>query len=97
MTAGIFDGYKRVFDDVMDERARQEALHPGDTCWELGKPDREKWAVFASEVQEVWDALFNNEPRANLRAELIQVAAVAVAWVQALDRLDAYDKEVMAR
>lgn len=97
MNKEILGNFHWVWGDVVAERGRQEQLHPGDTCWELGKPGREKWAVFASEVQEVWDALFNNEPRANLRAELIQVAAVAVAWVQALDRLDAYDKEVMAR
>lgn len=88
MTAGIFDGYKRVFDDVMDERARQEALHPGDTCWELGKDAREKWRVLHSEVWEVFTAIAEDEPPANLRAELIQVAAVAVAWVQALDRAE---------
>lgn len=88
MTAGIFDGYKRVFDDVMDERARQEALHPGDTCWELGKAAREKWRVLHSEVWEVFRAIAEDEPIGNLRDELIQVAAVAVAWVQALDRAE---------
>ncbi len=88
MSKPILHGIVDVYVDISRERVRQEERHPDDTCWELGKPDREKWAVFASEVQEVWDALFNNEPRANLRAELIQVAAVAVAWVQALDRAE---------
>jgi hypothetical protein len=35
--------------------------------------------------EEFWEAIAEADP-ANLRTELIQVAAVAVAWVEALDR-----------
>jgi hypothetical protein len=36
-------------------------------------------------LEEVFEAIAENDP-ANLRAELVQVAAVAVAWVEAIDR-----------
>lgn len=54
-------------------RACQSAAHRGETTWRL---------VFAEESLE---ALAEDDP-AKLRAELIQVAAVAVAWAEAIDR-----------
>lgn len=36
-------------------------------------------------LEEVWEALAEADP-AKLRTELIQVAAVAAAWIQAIDR-----------
>lgn len=36
-------------------------------------------------LEEVYEALAEDDP-AKLRAELVQVAAVAVAWVEAIDR-----------
>ena len=36
-------------------------------------------------LEEVYEALVEADP-AKLRAELVQVAAVAVAWVEAIDR-----------
>lgn len=84
----IMVGFNRVLMDVASERARQEERHPDDTCWELGKNPWAKVHVLGDEVNEVYKALHNNEPIANLRAELIQVAAVCVAWVQALDRAE---------
>lgn len=53
--------------------ACQAAARRGETTWRL---------VFAEEVLE---ALAESDP-AKLRAELVQVAAVAVAWVEAIDR-----------
>lgn len=41
------------------------------------------WADILNE--EFWEVLAESDP-AKLRAELIQVAAVAVAWVEAIDR-----------
>jgi hypothetical protein len=40
--------------------------------------------------EETWEALAESDP-ARLRAELLQVAAVAVAWVEAIDRRSAAD------
>lgn len=39
-------------------------------------------------LEEVFEALAEEDP-ARLRAELIQVAAVAVAWVESIDRREA--------
>lgn len=38
--------------------------------------------------EEVYEALAEKDP-AKLRAELVQVAAVAAAWIEAIDRRDA--------
>ncbi|HET6916637.1 MAG TPA: hypothetical protein VFH56_11160 [Acidimicrobiales bacterium] len=38
-------------------------------------------------AEEFFEALAEDDP-ANLRAELVQVAAVAVAWIEAIDRRD---------
>lgn len=62
--------------DEAAERARlacQTAARKGETTWRL---------VFAEEALE---ALAEKDP-ATLRAELVQVAAVAVAWIEAIDR-----------
>jgi hypothetical protein len=36
-------------------------------------------------LEEVWEACAERDP-AKLRAELVQVAAVATAWIEAIDR-----------
>ena len=36
-------------------------------------------------LEEVWEALAESDPE-KLRTELVQVAAVAVAWIEAIDR-----------
>jgi hypothetical protein len=64
----------RVLDEVQDERRRQDAK------WgEQNHPD----GTIA--LEEVFEALVETDP-AKLRDELLQVAAVAVAWVEAIDR-----------
>ena len=73
----------------MLERWRQEDLRAADVLdWTCAHPrvtgDR-KLAVLVEEVGEVAAALheFTGDP-ADLRAELVQVAAVAVAWLESL-------------
>jgi len=45
-----------------------------------------KWlAILIEEVGEVAEETLDNESRARLRAEVVQVAAVCVAWLEALD------------
>lgn len=80
---------KRVLDEVLAERLRQEQLRAA------GKflPDAEKLSVLAEEFGdllldlEAARALLADmqQARAKLRAELIQVAAVAVAWAEAIE------------
>lgn len=42
-------------------------------------------------LEEVFEAVAEEDPD-KLRAELIQVAAVAAQWVEAIDRADAFDR-----
>lgn len=80
----------RVLGAVAQERERQEQKgvdKPGwETCASATMDPHVKLAVLTEEVGEVARALLeeNAESTANLRAELVQVAAVAVAWVEAL-------------
>jgi NTP pyrophosphatase (non-canonical NTP hydrolase) len=76
-----------ALEDVIEERVRQEQK------WGVQNHDPFKWAaVLGEEVGEVNKAIlemhFGEDPAmvADVRAELIQVAAVAVAFVECLDR-----------
>jgi NTP pyrophosphatase (non-canonical NTP hydrolase) len=87
MTRRSEDITANVLQEVFDERLRQDAK------WgEQNHTPVEYFAVLAEEVGEVAkDAVenrFNPDEGsvANMRAELIQVAAVAVAMVESLDR-----------
>lgn len=84
-----------VIFDVVDERDRQDAKwgeqNHGDAIW---------LAVLIEEVGEAAREILEARPvvgyvdpippiaTALLRAELVQVAAVAVAWIEAIDRRD---------
>lgn len=85
---------------VAAERSRQEVLcNRGKFPWTAAQPgisDEKKLAVLAEEFGEVaklvTESLIDPNRRsiADLREELIQVAAVALGWSEALDReLDA--------
>lgn len=71
---------KQVLNEIEKERYRQ------DIKWRAGSNDwpsdpRSKYLVLAEEVGEVATALLEADAE-NLREELIQVAAVAVAWLE---------------
>lgn len=71
-----------VFAAIVVERWRQQEKH-GDAV--AGNIDPLlKLAILTEEVGEVAKALLDGEPLENLRAELVQVAAVAVAWLESL-------------
>lgn len=80
--------------DVRAERIRQEGfVESGRFTWSCATPGIEpakKLMVLAEEVGEVARAVREAEfglqrEHHDLRTELIQVAAVAIAWVEALD------------
>lgn len=77
-------GMESVFDEVAAERARQ------DERWGEQNQDDFVWgAILAEEVGEVNRAMLearDGNGGGNLREELLQVAAVAVAWVESIDR-----------
>jgi hypothetical protein len=90
--------------EVLAERGRQDAKwgeqdHPDGTCIEqspiaeaakrmtdeAARLGRVSWSNIL--VEEVWEALTEVDPQL-LRTELIQVAAVAQQWIEAIDRRD---------
>lgn len=69
---------------VSTERLRQIDL------WGVQSHHPDKWnRILGEEVGEVAKALNDHEPVAALRAELSQVAAVAVAWIEDIDAEEA--------
>jgi len=84
--------FKALVEDVWMERERQRALfRVGRISFLCESPivdPRRKFTVLAEEVGEVAQAIdqVENHDRApgNLHAELIQVAAVAAAWIESL-------------
>lgn len=89
----------RVLDDVSHERGRQEVMKAEGrfsfTCADASMTNFERFTVLGEEVGEVAQECLTQPgrrlardtlgTREALRKELIQVAAVAVAWVEGLD------------
>lgn len=96
--------FDQIIADVREERKRQDLKfgvqrHPNGTSAKF-KPmaDAARNATRAAEAngqqswtnilrEEFWEALSETD-RVKLRAELIQVIAVGVAWVECLDETD---------
>lgn len=76
---------RRVLRDVADERARQDEKwgeqNHDDCCWAtiLGEE-------FGEACQASLHIRFGSATVELLRDELVQVAAVAVAWIECIDR-----------
>ena len=90
-TAAFFDARARmeILEDILEERGRQEALvRDGDlpfTCADTRVSWLRKLPILVEEVGEVSEELQRPTPdRERLYAELIQVAAVAVAWAESV-------------
>lgn len=71
---------ENIFAKIDIERARQNRLHPT-FSWAF------RMSVLTEEVGEVARAI-NEHDAKNLREELIQVAAVAVRWIEHLEDID---------
>jgi hypothetical protein len=86
----------RIFDAIYRERERQEQLKVAGkfrfTCADIELGDIVAGLILGEECGEVCRAVLNldrfttDANRKDLRSELIQVAAVAVAWVEKLDK-----------
>jgi hypothetical protein len=78
-----------VFNLIEDERARQAAKWTAEHSWGIGDcssaavPETVKVAVLTEEVGEVARAVLDRKP-GDLRGELVQVAAVACAWLEGM-------------
>jgi len=81
------DKFRRaaVLFNILQERTRQNAKwgeqNHGDATWAL---------ILSEEIGEVCQAIlhdqFGGKAAGTVRAELVQVAAVALAWVECMDR-----------
>jgi len=70
-------------DGTGDSHARLVAEHARVMCQEAAKDGRTTWKhVMWEEVAEA----FAEHDETKLRTELVQVATVAIAWVEAIDR-----------
>ena len=85
-----------IYEEILDERGRQERLRAEGkfthTAASPDLPDGYRLTALVEEVGEAAEAVlerngFIGKPKGtDLRKELVQVAAVAVAWIEALDR-----------
>lgn len=76
---------RQIIQQILDERERQDAK------WGEQNHDDYRWlAILTEEVGELAQAALHDEfggkHAGTLRDELIQAAAVAVAWVECIDR-----------
>lgn len=92
------DATGRAFAEIADERFRQEVLRSQGrfpyTCASKDLGDLEKFVILSEEVGELARAVVEVEKLANdthhadardaMRKELVQIAAVAVAWLESL-------------
>lgn len=85
-----------VYDEIARERVRQETLKAEGRfrytlADEPGLSDGERLAALLEEIAEVGKAMLGERmlvsDGGNKRKELIEVAACAVAWVEAIDTL----------
>lgn len=74
--------HEEIIRSILLERDRQDELHPGDTPADDIDPFR-KLAYLVEEVGEASEALQERDDD-GLAEELVQVAAVAVAWLERL-------------
>lgn len=69
------------YTEIQQERHRQNAK------WGLQNHADQKWlAIMVEEVGEVANAILEGKPIHTIRGELIQVAAVVVAWCESQRR-----------
>lgn len=78
-----------ILDEILAERARQEELvaegkFSTSCATRDGMTDAERLAVLVEEVGEAATEVLGRA-RGALREELVQVAAVAVAWIEGID------------
>ena len=67
----------RIFDLIRTERKRQ------DDKWGIQRQHDMIWlAILVEEVGEVAQAILKKESKERIKTELVEVAAVAVAWLE---------------
>ena len=75
------------YSEVHRERIRAHAKHADRSIEALDPSDPDWLAVLVEEVGEVAKAIIENGQNSGMtREELVQVAAVTCAWIEAIDR-----------
>ena len=76
-----------VFSDVNQEIQRQKDKYPTDSVSKIGQvAEASPLSVLVEEVGEVARAINDGEPLEQVERELVQVAAVAFAWIERIRR-----------
>jgi hypothetical protein len=77
-----------ILANVLEERARQDKKFPGHSIAAPSLTDGTRLRIIVEEVGEVAEAMDTQHAntKRDLRAELVQVAACAVGWLEALDQ-----------
>jgi hypothetical protein len=75
-----------VYADVAGERLRAHRKHGPNGMESRDAYDRKWWTVLMEEVGEVARAFEDGESIERIKEELVQVTAMAAAWVDACDR-----------
>jgi len=70
--------------DVQAEVLRASTVHRDKSLLNPDMPDVEKLAALVEEVGEVGKALTYDQQRKDLPRELLQVAGLALAWVESI-------------
>ncbi len=77
-----------VVDLVVAERQRQEDLYAnGDLTWIASRPDCPNDLRLAALVEEIGEVARAYHDHKTIERELVQVAAVAIAWLEGLQQL----------
>lgn len=80
--------FESVLTEIDDERQRQERLYDeGLLDWIASRPDCPNELRLAALVEEVGEVARAYHDQRAVRTELVHVAAVAVAWLEALSPL----------
>lgn len=78
-----------IADEIVNGRSAAHEKHGPNSIEAVPGRDIARWLpILGEEFGEVCEALTYDKDPANLRAELLDLATVAVAWIAALDRAD---------
>lgn len=70
-----------IFELILNERDRQDAKFGWPNAGLAGHDDHRKMTILGEEVGEIAHAILEHDT-ANMHDELVQVAAVCVAWLE---------------
>ena len=75
----------KIYYDIDLERVRQKAIHGDNTPDNMERDPYRFLCVLVEEVGEVARGIWENDSDEDLHNEIIQVAAVAVAYLEGVD------------